>query len=107
MRNVTRRLIRPGTIRTRGVVSEARPVDRVGATLASYVEAKMSTKATIALTAAIVLSSAITAAAQAPRYYNYIPGAARNPGTLPYISDNPAATGGGSAGYNQNLRYDW
>lgn len=67
----------------------------------------MSTRATIALATVIVLSSAIAAAAQAPRYYNYIPGGARNPGAAPYISDNPAATGGGSAGYNQSLRYDW
>ena len=67
----------------------------------------MSIKATTAFATIIVLSSAIAAAAQAPRYYNYIPGGARNPGAAPYISDNPAATGGGSAGYNQSLRYDW
>ena len=67
----------------------------------------MSIKVTIALTAVIVLSSAIEAAAQAPRYYYYYDrGASRSYGALPRLSDYPAAAGGGSAGYNQNLRRD-
>lgn len=66
----------------------------------------MSIKVTIALTAVIVLSSAIEAAAQAPRYYYYDRGASRSYGALPRLSDYPAAAGGGSAGYNQNLRRD-
>ncbi len=107
MWNVTGRLIRLETIRNGGVVSEARPVHRVGATLASFMEANMSTKTTIGLVAAIVLSSVIGAAAQAPRYYNYIPGNGRDLGAPPLFSDHPIATGGGSVGYNQNLRQDW
>jgi hypothetical protein len=68
----------------------------------------MSTKLTIALAAAIVLSSAIGAAAQAPRYHGYGPGTPRGIGAPPFMSDNPAAAGGGSAGYNENLRRnDW
>ncbi len=69
----------------------------------------MSTKVTIALAAAIVLSSAIGAAAQV-RYYDYAPlgeGMSRGAGTAPFVSDYPAATGGGSAGYNETLRRDW
>lgn len=65
----------------------------------------MSMKVTIALAAAIVLSSAIEAAAQAPRYYYYGMGRGTSR-SLPYASDYPAAAGGGSAGYNQNLRRD-
>ena len=68
----------------------------------------MSTKVSIVLAAAIVLSSAVRAAAQVPHYYDYGPiggGGARSLG-LPPLSDNPAATGGGSAGYNENLRRD-
>jgi hypothetical protein len=68
----------------------------------------MSTKLTIALATAIVLSSAIGAAAQTPRYYGYGPGTPRGIGAPPFMADNPAATGGGSAGYNENLRRnDW
>jgi len=69
----------------------------------------MSTKVTIAFAAAIVLSSAIGAAAQV-RYYDYAPlggGASRSIGAAPIVSDYPAAAGGGSAGYNQNVRQDW
>jgi len=64
----------------------------------------MSIRATITLAAAILLSSAIGAFAQAPRYYDYAPGAAHGIGIPAFISDNPAATGGGSTGYNENLR---
>jgi hypothetical protein len=69
----------------------------------------MSTKVSVMLAAAIVLSSTIGASAQAPRYYDYGPigrGGARSLGLPPPLSDNPAATGGGSSGYNENLRRD-
>jgi hypothetical protein len=67
----------------------------------------MSTKLTIALAAAIVLSSAIGAAAQAPRYYISHPGMPYGGYAPPFMSENPAATGGGSTGYNENVRHDW
>jgi len=69
----------------------------------------MSTKVSIVLASAIVLNSAIAASAQAPPYYDYGPigrGGGRSLGLPPPLSDNPAATGGGSAGYNENLRRD-
>lgn len=81
-----------------------------GATLATYVEAKMSTKVTIALAAAILLGSALGAAAQVPRwYYDYDYGPVAPGGYMPpFMSDHPAATGGGSTGYNENVRRnDW
>jgi hypothetical protein len=70
----------------------------------------MSIKVTIALAAAIVLSSAVVASAQAP-YYDYDPGfvgggAYRNLAAPPSILNYPAAAGGGSIGYNENLRHD-
>jgi len=65
----------------------------------------MSIRITFALAAAIVLSSAIGAAAQV-RYYDYAPGALGGIGVPPYVSYNPGATGGGSTGYNENLRHD-
>jgi hypothetical protein len=68
-------------------------------------EANMSTKVTIALAAAIVLSSAVGAAAQVPRYYDY-GGTSRSFGAPPSLSDYPGAAGGGSTGYNANLRRD-
>lgn len=69
----------------------------------------MSIKVTIALAAAIVLSSTIVAVAQVPPgYYDYDPAYSyRNPGGPPSPSDFPAAAGGGSVGYNQYLRHDW
>jgi len=70
----------------------------------------MSSKITIALAAAIVLSSAIGATAQVPRYYGYRPAYAgsRNVSAPPSLSDYPGAAGGGSVGYNENLRRnDW
>lgn len=72
-------------------------------------EANMSIKVTIALAAAIVLSSTVMAAAQVPPgYYDYDPAyTSRSPGAPPSLSDFPAAAGGGSVGYNQSLRHDW
>jgi hypothetical protein len=69
----------------------------------------MSTRITIA--AAIVLSSTVAATAQAPYYYDQDPvdrGASRSLGAPPSPSESPAATGGGSVGYNETLRRsDW
>jgi hypothetical protein len=77
----------------------------------------MSTKITIALAAAIVFSSAVAASAQVPGYYGYGYGYGYGPigrGSLrslaapPAPSDYPSAAGGGSIGYNENLkRDDW
>lgn len=69
----------------------------------------MSTKLTIALAAAIVLSSAVGATAQVRRYYDYGPAGFGNSHSIsapPALSDYPSAAGGGSAGYNENLRRD-
>ena len=69
----------------------------------------MSTKVTIALATAIVLSSAIGAAAQVPRYFDYVSEdyvSSRSIGAPPSISDHPGAAGGGSAGYNEDVRLD-
>ena len=69
----------------------------------------MSAKATLTLAAAILLSSAVGAAAQV-RYYDYATlggSISRGIGAPPIISDYPAAAGGGSAGYNQSARQDW
>jgi len=69
----------------------------------------MSIKITIALGAAVILSSVIEAAAQVPRYYDYSPaglGNSRSIGAPPSMADYPGAAGGGSAGYNENLRRD-
>jgi hypothetical protein len=76
-------------------------------------EANMSTKITIALAAAIVLSSAVGAAAQVPEYYGYGygpigRGSLRSLAAPPSPLDYPSAAGGGSIGYNENLkRDDW
>ena len=69
----------------------------------------MSIKVTVALAAAIVLSSTVMAAAQVPPgYYDYDPAYSyRSPGAPPSPSDFPAAAGGGSPGYNQSIRQDW
>jgi hypothetical protein len=74
----------------------------------------MSIKVMIVLAAAIDLSSAIAAVAQAPYYYDYydpesVGGATfRSLAAPPSPSDYPAAAGGGSVGYNANLkRDDW
>ena len=69
----------------------------------------MSTKVKIVLAAAIVLSSTIAAAAQAPYYYREGTvggGNFRSLGDPPSPSDFPGAAGGGSVGYNENLRRD-
>jgi hypothetical protein len=68
----------------------------------------MSTRMTIALAAAIVLSSTIGAAAQTPYYYPGTVGGGtfRSLGDPPSPSDYPSATGGGSAGYNEDVRRD-
>lgn len=66
----------------------------------------MSIKTTFALAAAIVLGSTVMAAAQTPYYYGG--SNSRGIGNPPSISDFPVASGGGSVGYNENLkRDDW
>jgi hypothetical protein len=69
----------------------------------------MFSKTEIALSAAIILSTAFSAAAatahrhdhvRRPAIYNMVPG--YNPRTYP-DSNDPRSTGGGSLGYNQNL----
>jgi hypothetical protein len=70
----------------------------------------MSIKVTIALPAAIVLSSTVVASAQVLYdYYGTVgAGSFRSLGDPPSISDFPAAAGGGSVGYNEDLkRDDW
>jgi hypothetical protein len=69
----------------------------------------MSTSVTLA--AAIVVGSAISAAAQTPYYYDRDPigrGALSSLAAPPSPSESPEATGGGSVGYNETLRRnDW
>jgi hypothetical protein len=69
----------------------------------------MFSKTEIALSAAIVLSTALSASAatvhrhahvRRPAIYNMVPG--YNSQTYP-DSNDPRSTGGGSLGYNQNL----
>jgi hypothetical protein len=73
--------------------------------------ATMSTRVTLA--AAIVVGSAISAAAQTPYYYYHDRepigrGALSSLAAPPSPSESPAATGGGSVGYNETLRRnDW
>jgi hypothetical protein len=68
----------------------------------------MSFRVTIALAGAIVLGSTIAAAAQVPYgYYDTVGGGTfRSLGDPPSPSDFPAAAGGGSVGYNVNLKRD-
>lgn len=65
-------------------------------------------KTKLMLAVAIVLSSAVGAAAQTARYdrFDTYRGDLRGPGAVPRFSENPAETGGGSAGYNDNMRRD-
>lgn len=65
-------------------------------------------KTKLVLAVAIVLSSAIVATAQTARYdrFHAYRGDLRGPGTVPRFSENPVETGGGSAGYNDNMRRD-
>lgn len=70
-------------------------------------------KTKLALAVAIVLSSALVAAAQAPYYGSYHGyydsyrgGSLHSSGAPPLFSENPADSGGGSLGYNENLRID-
>lgn len=66
----------------------------------------MSIKGTFVVAAAIVLSSTVMAAAQTPYYHGGSD--FRSIGDPPSVSDFPAAAGGGSVGYNENLkRDDW
>jgi hypothetical protein len=76
-------------------------------------DSKMFSKTEIALSAAIVLSTALTASGATKHHdvthvhhrvlYNIVPD--YNPQTH-LNSDDPALTGGGSLGYNQNI-YNW
>ncbi len=67
-------------------------------------------KAKLALAVAIVLSSTLVAAAQARYHYydRYLagPGSLHSSGAPPLFSENPADSGGGSLGYNENMRID-
>ena len=65
-------------------------------------------KTKLLLAVAIVLSSAVVAAAQTARYdrFHAYRDGLRSPGAVPRFSENPGATGGGSAGYNENMRRD-
>ncbi len=73
----------------------------------------MSIKTKIALSAAIVLSTAVTASAAAKHGKTTIrhggPYAHASVPRSPAYSDpnSPEATGGGSLGYNQNIYSDW
>ena len=72
----------------------------------------MLIKTRLALSAAIVLTTAATASAatkshKIPVHRNGAPAQAIVPSTRPYFNPNsPEATGGGSLGYNQNI-YNW
>lgn len=68
----------------------------------------MSTMTRIVLATVIVLSSAVTATAQARYHYRtpYGRGSLRSLAAPPPLSDYPSTTGGGSVGYNENLRRD-
>jgi hypothetical protein len=65
------------------------------------------TKTTLTLAVAIVLSSAVAAAAQS--YYDgYLAVSPQSTGAPPLYSEHPAITGGGSLGYNESIRKnDW
>jgi hypothetical protein len=63
------------------------------------------TKTTLTLAVAIVLSSAVAANAQS--YYDSYPGISpQSTGAPPLYSEYPGTTGGGSLGYNDNIRKD-
>jgi hypothetical protein len=61
-------------------------------------------KIKLTLAVAIVLSSAVAAAAQS--YYDSYSISPKSTGAPPLFSENPGATGGGSIGYNDDLRKD-
>jgi hypothetical protein len=63
------------------------------------------TKTTLTLAVAIVLSSAVAADAQS---YNdgYLAISPQSTGAPPLYSEFPGTTGGGSLGYNENIRKD-
>jgi hypothetical protein len=77
---------------------------------------KVMIKAKLALAVVIVLSSTLVAAAQARYHYRgryhyydrYLagPGSLHSSGAPPLFSENPADSGGGSLGYNENMRID-
>jgi hypothetical protein len=69
-------------------------------------DAKVMIKATLALTATIVLGSTVVAAAQTPYYDSYFAISPKSTGAPPLLSENPGVTGGGSIGYNDDLRKD-
>ena len=63
------------------------------------------TKTTLTLAIAIVLSSAVAADAQS-YYDSYLAVSPQSTGAPPLYSEYPATTGGGSLGYNENVRKD-
>jgi hypothetical protein len=68
-------------------------------------DAKAMTKTTLMLAAAIVLSSAVAASAQS-YYDSYLAISPKSTGAPPLYSEYPGITGGGSIGYNDNIRKD-
>jgi hypothetical protein len=69
-------------------------------------DAKVMMRVKLALAATIVLGATVVAAAQAPYYDSYSAISPQSTGAPPRFSENPAVTGGGSIGYNDNLRKD-
>ena len=63
-------------------------------------------KITLLLAATIVLVSTVVGTAQAQYYDSYIAISPKSTGAPPLFSENPGVAGGGSIGYNDNLRKD-
>jgi hypothetical protein len=69
-------------------------------------DANVMIKAKLALAATIVLGSTVVAGAQVRYYDRYLAISPQSTGAPPRFSENPRETGGGSIGYNDNLRKD-
>jgi hypothetical protein len=74
--------------------------------LAAHKDAKVMIKATLALAATIVLVFTVVGTAQAQYYNSYMDISPKSTGAPPLFSENPAISGGGSIGYNDDLRKD-
>jgi hypothetical protein len=69
-------------------------------------DANVMNKVKLALAATIVLGSTVVAGAQVRYYDRYDPISPKSTGAPPLSSENPAISGGGSIGYNDDLRKD-
>jgi hypothetical protein len=74
--------------------------------LQSDKDAEVMIKITLLLAATIVLVSTVVGTAQAQYYDSYLDLSPKSTGAPPLFSENPGVAGGGSIGYNDNLRKD-